>query len=35
MQLPLLISAAALIIIGLSTGTLIETIVKLAVPVGL
>ncbi len=35
MQIPLIISAAALIIIGLSTGPLIETIIKLAVPAGL
>jgi len=35
MQIPLIISAAALIIIGLSSGPLIETIIKMAVPAGL
>lgn len=34
MQVPLLISAAALIVVGLSSGPLVETIVKLALPAG-
>ena len=34
MQVPLLISAAALIIIGFGSGTLVETIIKLAIPAG-
>jgi multicomponent Na+:H+ antiporter subunit D len=34
MQVPLLISAAALIVVGLSSGPLVETIIKLALPAG-
>ncbi len=34
MQAPLLISAAALIVIGLSSGPLVESIIKLALPAG-
>jgi len=34
MQVPLLISATALIVIGLSSGPLVEKIIKLALPVG-
>jgi len=34
MQAPLVISAVALIVIGLGSGPLVETIIKLAVPVG-
>ncbi|MCK4621794.1 MAG: hypothetical protein KAT62_06220 [Desulfuromonadales bacterium] len=34
MQIPLLISATALIVIGLGSGPLVETIIKLALPVG-
>jgi multicomponent Na+:H+ antiporter subunit D len=34
MQVPLVISAAALILIGLGSGPLVENIIKLAVPVG-
>lgn len=34
MQVPLVISAAALIVIGLSSGPLVETIIKLALPAG-
>lgn len=34
MQVPLLISAAALIVVGLGSGPLVETIIKLALPAG-
>lgn len=34
MQIPLVVSAAALIVIGLSSGSLVQTVIKLALPAG-